>query len=221
MNGDKHTSQAPNWNENAFIILVGVFTASITIGSVLSSKIVDIFGFFVPAGVFAYSFTFICTDVINEIWGKERALQTVLAGFVALIVVLVIVRTTLWWPKAPAWEHQEAFRTIIDRSSRVIVGSFLAYLVSQYHDVWAFNFWKRVTKGRYLWLRNNLSTTVSQFLHSVIFITIAFYGEMAKWPPIYGQWNIRFIFALIDTPLVYLIVWFLRRKPGQSKSVAT
>jgi hypothetical protein len=198
-------------HETAFILLVSIFAGSITIASVLANKIISVAGIYVPAGVLAYSVTFICTDVISEIWGRERAGRTVIGGFIALIASLVLVQLSLAWPAAPFWEKEAAFTAIMGATSRIIVASFVAYLASQFHDVWAFHFWRRVTAERHLWLRNNLSTAVSQLIDSALFITIAFYGTMPVLPLILGQWIIKLAISLLDTPLVYLVVWYIRR----------
>ena len=200
--------------DRAYILLLSIFIGCITIASVLANKIITVFGLFVPAGVLAYSITFICTDVISEIWGRERANTTILGGFVALVAVLFLVQLSLAWPKAPFWDNDSAFQSVLGATSRIIVASFIAYLVSQYHDVWAFHFWKRITRQRHLWLRNNLSTAVSQFLDSFIFITIAFYGVMPIGSLIVGQWIVKMAIAALDTPVVYAIVYLVRRKCG-------
>jgi hypothetical protein len=98
-----------------------------------------------------------------------------------------------------------------------MVASLTAYLFSQYHDVWAFHFWKRVTTERFLWLRNNASTIVSQLLDSVVFITIAFYGSLPVMPLIFGQWVVKVGIALLDTPFVYLLVYVVRRRLPSTK----
>jgi hypothetical protein len=203
-----------NREDRSFIILLSIFVGSITIASVLANKIINVFGMFVPAGILAYSITFICTDVISEVWGKERARYTVIGGFIALISVLILVQIALVWPNAPFWKNEAAFQTILGSTSRIIIASFIAYLVSQFHDVWAFHFWKKVTKERHLWLRNNLSTAVSQFIDSFLFIAIAFYGVMPIWPLIIGQWIIKIGIAILDTPIIYLVVWLIKEKIG-------
>lgn len=200
--------------DKAFIILVSIFAGSITIASVLANKIISVFGLFVPAGVLAYSITFILTDTISEIWGKERAKYTVLGGFIALISILILVQIGLIWPKAPFWTQEAAFQSILGSTTRIIIASLAAYLVSQFHDVWAFHFWKRVTKERHLWLRNNFSTAASQFLDSFIFIVIGFYGVMPIWPLIIGQWVIKFSIAILDTPVIYFVIWLIRERLG-------
>ena len=203
-------------NERAFVVLVSVFVGCITIASVLASKIIHVFGLFVPAGVLAYSVTFPCTDTISEIWGAKRARYVVSGGFVALLLVLALVQISIIWPSAPFWDRSEAFGSILGSTSRIIVASFVAYLVSQFHDIWAFHFWKRITGEKHLWIRNNLSTTMSQCIDSVIFISIAFYGVMPIWPLIFGQWIVKLVIAGIDTPIVYLLVWSIRYKNSAS-----
>lgn len=205
---------------SGFIILFGIFTGGLVIASVLATKIIVVFGLFVPAGILAYSLTFIATDVISEVWGKQSANHVVLAGFITLATVSLLIQLALLWPAAPSWKNKEAFDTVLGSTFRVILASLAAYLVSQFHDVWLFHILKRATKGRFLWLRNNLSTTISQFIDSFIFIAIAFYGVMPVWPLILGQWAVKLVIALLDTPVVYLLVRVLKEKtadPGQKE----
>jgi hypothetical protein len=178
---------------------------------VLAAKIVTVFGITVPAGVLGYCLTFICTDVISEVWGRDRAGEVVLSGFVTLLACLGLIQAALWWPAASFWQGQEAFQQILGMTPRIILGSITAYLVGQYHDIWAFHFYKRLTRGRHLWLRNNLSTLTSQLLDSCIFISVAFAGKMPLLPLILGQWAIKVGIAGLDTIVVYALVWWIRR----------
>lgn len=195
-----------------FIILFGIFTGGLVIASVLATKIIVILGLYVPAGILAYSLTFIATDVISEVWGKESANRVVFGGFITLIAVSLLIRLALVWPEAPIWNNKGAFDSILGNTTRVIVASLAAYLASQYHDVWMFHILKKASKGRFLWLRNNVSTMISQFIDSFIFIMAAFYGVLPVWPLILGQWAIKLLIALLDTPLVYLLVRVLKEK---------
>ena len=197
--------------DRAFMLLFALFISGLTIASVLAGKIIDLFGFYVPAGVIAYSITFIATDVISEIWGRAKANFAVFSGFCALLLVMILVNITIILKPAPFWQGQEAFQSVLSGTSRIIIASFIAYLVSQFHDVWAFHFWKRMTRGRYLWLRNNLSTMVSQLIDTALFITIAFYGEQPVLQLIWGQYVIKLMIAVVDTPVVYGLVSYLRK----------
>ncbi|ROQ89912.1 queuosine precursor transporter [Desulfosoma caldarium] len=199
-------------SQKAFLILNSLFVGSLVIASVLASKIITVFGLVVPAGVLAYCVTFVVTDVIGELWGREKAKTVVLGGFVALVFSLLLVRLALMWPSAPFWPHEPAFRTVLDSTSRIIVASFGAYLLSQYHDVWVFHLLRRLSGGKHLWLRNNASTAVSQLIDTVVFITIAFYGVMPIAPLILGQWIIKLGIAFLDTPVIYAVVWVLKTR---------
>jgi len=198
--------------DRSFIILASMFVASLTIASILASKIVVIGGIFVPAGILAYSVTFLMSDTISEIWGRRVAGSVVISGFLSLVMVFCLIRLAIAMPSAPFWGGQEAFSSILSSSSRIIVASLVAYLISQYHDVWLYHLLKDKTSGKFLWLRNNASTAVSQLLDSVIFITIAFYGVMPIVPLILGQWFVKLVIAAIDTPLVYILVGFLKKR---------
>ena len=140
-----------------------------------------------------------------------------MGGFITLVLSFLLTSASIVWPPASFWPHQQAYQTILGSSARIMVASLTAYLFSQYHDVWAFHFWKRVTTERFLWLRNNASTIVSQLLDSVVFITIAFYGSLPVIPLIFGQWVIKVGIALLDTPLVYLLVYVVRRRLPSTK----
>lgn len=193
-------------------MLACIYSGSLVLAAVMASKIIAVGRLVVPAGVLAYCLTFLITDVISEIWGKERAQTVVMGGFITLVLVFLLTGVSILWPPASFWPHQKAYETILGSSARIMVASLTAYLFSQYHDVWAFHFWKRVTSDRFLWLRNNASTIVSQLLDSVVFITIAFYGSMPLVPLILGQWVVKVGIAALDTPFVYLLVYLVRRR---------
>jgi len=196
----------------SFFVLTGLFTGSLVIAAVLAAKLVVVGPFIVPAGVLAFSLTFLCTDIIAEVYGKKAAHQLVLAGFIALIATLVLIRISLIWPEASFWKGQEAFESILGTSERIIIASIVAYLVSQNADVWVFSKLRGVTNGRFLWLRNNVSTILSQLLDSIVFVLIAFYGSLPVFEIIIGQWAVKTLIALLDTPFVYAGVWFITRK---------
>lgn len=196
-----------------FLVLCSIFVGSLVISEILANKIINLKGIYVPAGVIAYAITFPITDTIGEIWGKTYAKQLVLAGFLTLIVVFLLMWLAIILPAASFWKEEEAFKSLLgmkEGAMRITIASLFAYIVSQYHDVWAFHFWKKVTRGRCLWLRNNASTFVSQGIDTFIFIFIAFYGVFPILPLILGQYLVKISIALLDTPVVYALVHFLK-----------
>jgi uncharacterized integral membrane protein (TIGR00697 family) len=167
-------------------------------------------------GIFAYPITFLITDAVEEVRGKKTTKVFIYAGFVALILSIVLVWIGIKMPPASFYQNNEAYKTIFSNSIRVIIASIVAFLISQTHDIWAFNFWKKKTHGKYLWLRNNLSTIASQLLDTAIFTTIAFYHVAPGFTAvriiqmIIPYWLLKVGFAFLDTPFVYLLVKWLR-----------
>jgi uncharacterized integral membrane protein (TIGR00697 family) len=193
-------------NDN-LIAINAVFIMSLLIANVVAGKVVDLFGFIVPAAVVAYGITFLCTDVINEIWGKEEAQKTVKLGLKIQLASTVLILLAIWSPPAVfAIDFNAAFKTVLGQNVRVVFASLTAYTISQTHDVISFNFWRNKTKGKHKWLRNNASTLVSQIIDTAIFITIAFWGLVPNllWM-IISQYVVKAIIALLDTPFFYLL----------------
>jgi hypothetical protein len=203
-----------------FCLLAGVFTGSLVIAAVLVAKIIQVGPFQVPAGVLAYSATFACTDIISEIYGRARARQVVLAGFVALVAALVLIQLALAWPAAAFWQGGAAFEDVLGSTTRIVGASLVAYVASQYTDVFLFAWLRRLTGGRFLWLRNNGSTMLSQLLDSALFVTIAFAGVFPVLPMILGQWAVKLAIAALDTPVVYGVVAILRSRPPAAEAPA-
>ncbi len=192
-----------------FAVLVSLFSGSLVLAAILATKIITVAGLIVPAGVLAYALTFLCTDVIGEVWGKKRAREVVGAGFLTLISAFGLIQLALYWPAAVFWQNQEAFAAVLSTTPRIILGSLTAYMISQFTDVWIFHACKHLTQGRHLWLRNNLSTALSQLIDTLLFISIAFAGSMPLLPLIFGQWVVKLAIAAVDTGVVYLLVWGL------------
>lgn len=193
-----------------FIILVAVFSACLVAASVLSTKLITIFGFTTPSGVIAYSITFICTDISGELWGKKVSQQIVSSGFIASILILILFQASLSIPGASFWEQSKEFNTIIGSTPLAITGSLLAYLFSQWSDVTIFHAIRKKTGVKHLWLRNTLSTTISQFLDSAIFISVIFFTAPSFWSLIWGQWTVKILIAIFDTPIIYFLLWLIK-----------
>lgn len=208
-----------SYKGNSFQILLTVFIASLIIAQFLAAKlcsiqITDSYALVFPGGVIAYALTFLCTDVISEIWGRKTASKVILQGLIANLVILGLIQITRILPDLPGWELSASFYAIADSITRVTFASMAAYLVSQYHDIWMFHLMKKVTHKKHLWLRNIVSTTISQALDTIVFIIIAFWGHLGVsilTSMMIGQFLIKLAIALFDTPFVYLIVWKLRK----------
>ena len=189
------------------ILLTGIFVAALTISNVIAGKLVNIGPFLVPVAVLCYPITFAVTDIVSEVYGKRTAQKVVWTGFFTSLILVVYSQITVFYPPAVIFENNEAFVKVFGATPRIVLASILAYVLSQSHDVWAFHFWKKITRGSHLWLRNNLSTMVSQFIDTLAFISLAFGGTVSGSVLVqmtFSQYAVKLIIALIDTPFVYL-----------------
>ncbi len=207
--------------DTAYCVILTIFISSLVICQIVSFKLWTLGGWLVlPAGTFSYAITFLCTDVISEVYGRRAAGIAVLCGLVANLVLVVSIY--LYWllpPLSP--EYQEMYRPLMF-TPRIVVASIVAYIVAQSHDVIAFHYWKARTRGRYLWLRNNASTMVSQLIDTCIFTVLAFYGvvDTATLLNMIGSaYLFKWICAVCDTPFCYIGVKLLR-KPSIEKAVS-
>ena len=193
------------------------FVTLLVVANIVAVKPVAFGGWVLPAGTVAYPFTFLVTDTISELYGRRVATRVVWYGFglSAAMVVLVYVAQVL--PAADFWEGQRAYETILGSVPRVVLASLTAYLVSQHCDVLVFHHLRRVTDGRHLWFRNNASTMLSQAIDTTLFISIAFAGAVPAsvlWNMMATQYLVKVGVAAVDTPIVYLLVGWIKARPS-------
>lgn len=188
---------------------IGLYTlivASIIICNIQVLKTIELFGLVATLGNVLYASIFFATDVLSEVYGKKEARKGVWIGFAALILMVVWMQFALRFIPHSSDFAQGSLETIFEIMPRVAAGSLVAYLLSQHHDIWAFHFWKDKTKGKYLWLRNNASTMVSQAIDSAVFCLIAFWGVFPMdvwWQILLTTYFLKWIVAAIDTPFIY------------------
>ncbi len=204
------------------ILLISSFIGALLISSITASKLysINLFGFLVniPVGTSLFAITFLSTDVISEVWGKKHAMLLVFGGFVSRIMSLLFLLFAVGveGAGAPIWDNQIAYSDILSGSSRIILAGILTYPVSQVVDVLIFHFLKKKHEGQNrLWLRNNLSTIGSQLVDSTVFIAIAFGGMLpvnVLINIIIGQVVIKWMIAMIDTPIVYMVRNFATKR---------
>ena len=226
-----------------FLTLSGIFFTSLVLGNVIgTTKFVTIFSLelpfwlealtpdlvrngsiytmSVPAGVVAYPFTFLATDLISELFGRKRAQMLVWVGFGMNVFMLLLMSINHWLPNSVGVSGGlDLFEGVYQFMVGNTIASMIAYLIAQSVDVRLYHFWKRLTKGKHLWLRNNASTTVSQLVDSTAIITILYIaGNLddaiddagAVIILILNSYLFKFFFALFDTPLMYLGVRLLK-----------
>jgi len=197
----------------------GLYTwmaVAIIIANIQVMKTVKVFFWVTALGNIVYGTTFLVTDILNENYGLKEARKAVWIGFFMLITVTIVMQICLGFVPDESDSLSPALEQIFSLLPRITIASLTAYIISQLHDVWAFEFWKKLFKGKYLWLRNNFSTVTSQLIDNIIFTWIAFVGffGLFGWGQVFS-WSIimqifivsyvmKFIVSLADTPFIYL-----------------
>jgi queuosine precursor transporter len=188
----------------------------------------------VSVGILTVPIMFLITDVVEEVWGRETTKDFVKVGIFSMFVMILITYLSVKLPTGrfaglPGDQLEamdSAYNAFFSTSIRIAFASILAFYLAQMHDIWAFNFWKKKTRGRFLWLRNNLSTMMSQIVDSTVFMFVAFYNPETFTAPfvlklILPYYIFKVLFALLDTPFAYLGVWWARRDGrGHDKKLA-
>jgi uncharacterized integral membrane protein (TIGR00697 family) len=210
-------------------LLLGLFVSAVVGANLLGAKITRIWIVDTSVGIFLYPLTFLITDIVQEVHGRERARQFVLVTFACVAFIALVTVFSVWLPFAPrSYVQAEQYNPVFGLSIRSFIASLTAFLMSSLHDVWSFNFWKQVTGGKWLWLRNNASSIVSQFIDTTIFMFIALY--YLPWLPdilnTNPKFDVAYLFTLIGpyfglkvlvimshTPFCYLGVRWLKATP--------
>jgi uncharacterized integral membrane protein (TIGR00697 family) len=189
---------------------------SVIVANVQVVQALRLFGLSATLGNVSYAASFLVTDILSEKYGKAEARKAVLMGLFSLVAATLLLQLTLLFRPLAGDDFAEqvhvSLGTIFGLLPRIALGSLAAYLVSQLHDVWAFDFWRK-RFPKHLWLRNNGSTIVSQLIDSVVFVTIAFLGVYplpVLWEIFVTTYVLKFVVAVADTPFLY---WARRIHP--------
>jgi|TARA_Y100000310_G_scaffold340204_1_gene435195 hypothetical protein len=186
---------------------------SILMANLQGPKLTVILGWQTSLGVILYSGIYFATDLLSEKYGKREANRAVMVGFIVSVVIVVMISISLLFLPSTEPETAEfsqnvhnAFSTLFNFTPRFVFGSLLAYLISQNFDVWIFHFIKTRTGGKYLWLRNNLSTMTSQAFDTVVYSLVVWWGIVDLTTAIelgLVKYVFKVFIALFDTPFIY------------------
>lgn len=193
--------------ERNLILLNSIFVVGLVVSNIVAAKVVSFWGLVAPAAIVIYPITFLITDIVGELWGREEANRTVRLGLICQVFSLLLIAAAIALPVAPFADNQAAFVAILGNTFRMVLASLVAYMAAQSWDVFVFHRLKEHTAlGKHKWLRNNASTMTSQMIDTLIFITIGFYGVVPDiWVMVFSQYIIKFVFALLDTPIFYAL----------------
>ena len=173
--------------------------------------------FELSVGILPYPITFLVTDLISEIYGQKKATQVVIAGIFASFFSLLIILISNYVPALDSSPiNDETFSDVFSLSGLAVLASMMAYLFAQFIDIKIYHFWKNLTNGKMLWLRNNFSTFSSQFIDTVTVISLLCFFEVLSWESFTGLVLsgvvFKIIIAFLDTPILYFFVYLFRKK---------
>jgi queuosine precursor transporter len=225
--------QKPGRKESLLLILSGFFIASLVLTNLIAGRFFTLsipflgIEWALSSGIIAYPVTFLITDIISEIYGEHRAKTLVFTGFFVSVFTVIIILISI---KLPIWGQSpvdsDSYNTVFGLAPGIVFGSMIAYLSAQYVDVKLFEFWRKLTNGKHLWLRNNGSTIISQLIDTslVVVIALILYPKAtgtsqaitlaAAGQIIIGQYIFKACIALIDTPFIYIFVKQINRYLG-------
>jgi uncharacterized integral membrane protein (TIGR00697 family) len=213
--------------QRLYLILGLLFITSLVVSNLIFKKFFyyypfdfSIFGvklFEISVGILPYPITFLITDLISEIYGKKKANEVVVGGIftsffaMGIIYVASAAPATDWSPVS-----DNLFSTVFGSTAIAVLASMLAYLFAQFVDIQIYHFWKKLTQGKHLWLRNNCSTFLSQFIDTAtVLLLLCSFGEI-DWDLFGGLLLAGFLFkviiAALDTPFLYLGVYYFRKR---------
>ncbi|GGD13119.1 queuosine precursor transporter [Flavobacterium orientale] len=205
-----------------YLILGALFIASLVVSNLIFQKFFywDFFGWYrfeISVGILPYPITFLITDIISEIYGKKKANQVVTMGIFASVFSLGIIYVA---NAVPAIENSPVsdvlFSKVFGQTALAVLASMIAYLAAQYIDIYIFHFWKRITNGKMLWLRNNFSTFTSQFVDTFAVLFLLCNFKILPWEMFNGLLISGFLFkviiAALDTPILYAVVFMFQKR---------
>ena len=195
-------------------LVTAVFVTCLITSNIIAVKIIAVAGVIVPAAVIIFPLSYLFGDILTEVYGYSRSRQVIWIGFGcnALTVLAIWIGGRL--PSAVFWDGQAAYVRILGSTPRLLLASFIAYLVGEFLNSFVLARMKIATGGRWLWTRTIGSTLVGQGADSLIFITIAFAGSLSASNlarVVIAQWLVKSAYETIATPLTYAIVGFLKR----------
>ena len=206
--------------------LTALFVTTLIISNIIAVKLVALGPLYVPAAVILFPIAYIFGDVLTEVYGYRRARQVIWTGFFCNLIAVLAIWIAGRLEAAPFWTAgvfsspkgaQTAYDAILGFSPRLLLASFIAYLIGEFLNSFVLAKLKVRTAGRWLWLRTITSTLVGEGADSLVFMSIAFYGVL---PPdalrtaIFSQWSVKVAFEIIATPITYLVVNRLKRAEG-------
>ena len=200
-----------------FVAVATLFVTCLLVSNVIAVKLVMVQGLVLPAGIVIFPISYLLADVLTEVYGYRAARRVIWLGFFCNLLAVLAIWVGGLLPAAPFWADQTAYDRILGATPRILLASFLAYLVGEFANTMIMSRLKLAMAGRHLWARAIGSTLVGQGLDSAVFISVAFFGLMplsVLLGTIVTQWLVKSAYEALATPLTYAMVGFLKRREG-------
>ena len=189
-------------------LLIGLYVTFVLVAQILAAKIsafdLGFATFYGPSGVLVFSLTYLFTDIVNEKFGRKATQKMIGIAFVSQVAMVFFFWLGVKFSPAPFWPLQDAWAQIFNLVPRITLASWVAFLITENFDAFVFAWFKKLTKGKYLWTRNAFSSLPALLLDSLIFIPLAFGGVMPLLPLIIGQTSLKWLVGIINIPFMYL-----------------
>jgi len=200
-----------------FSIITAIFVTCLITANITAVKLVNVYGLVLPAAVIIFPISYIIGDILTEVYGYHHARRVIWLGFICNLIAVVAIWLGQIMPSAGFWDGQAAYERILGYTPRLLIASFLAYLVGEFSNSFVLAKMKIATKGRWLWSRTITSTLIGQGLDSLIFITVAFAGNIPTsglLNAIITQWLFKTAYEAAATPLTYMVVNAVKKLEG-------
>jgi queuosine precursor transporter len=198
-----------------FLLVAAVFITCLIVANIIAAKVISVGGLILPAAIVIFPISYIFGDVLTEVYGYRKARLVIWLGFFCNLIAVLAIVIGQALPSAVFWDGQAAYERILGTTPRLLIASFVAYLVGEFANSFVLAKMKIATKGKWLWARTITSTLIGEGLDSLVFIPLA--GIVTPdflATAIVTQWLVKCAYEVIATPFTYGVVTFLKRKEG-------
>ena len=200
-----------------FVTCAALFVTCLLTANTIAAKLIVVGGVVLTAGIVIFPISYVLGDVLTEVWGYAAARRVIWLGFACNVLMVAAIWLGGALPAAPFGASQPAYDEVLGQTPRILLASFVAYLIGEFANAFVLAKLKIATRGRWLWTRTIGSTVIGQALDSAVFVTLAFSGTMparALGALVASQWIAKVIYEAAGTPLVYAAVGWLKAREG-------
>ncbi len=196
-----------------FVVIVVIFITCLITANIIAVKVISFGPVIIPAAIIVFPLSYIFGDILTEVYGYRLARRVIWLGFICNLIFVLFAWLGQLLPPAPFWEGQEAYKSILGYTPRLLLASFFGYLVGEFANSFVLARMKILTRGRWLWSRTIGSTVVGEGLDTSVFITLAYIGTASFMPVmILYHWLIKTVYEAVATPFTYAVVNYLKKK---------